>query len=68
VCYINKGGGTRSDEFTSMAKQLTEFCDGRRLTVVAVHLPGVMNIKTDKESREQSDAIDLLLSRSCSKC
>ena len=49
VCYINKGGGTKSDELTSVAKQFTEFCEERRLTVVAVHLPGVMNIEADRE-------------------
>ncbi len=49
MCYINKGGGTRS-----------EFCEERKLTVVAVHLLGVMNIEADKESRSQCDASDLL--------
>ena len=67
VCYIKKGWGTRSDEMTSVANQLTEFCEERRLTVVAVHLTGVMNIEADKESRSQSDASDLLLKRSVFK-
>lgn len=57
----------KSDELTSVAKQLTEFCEERRLTVVAVHLPGVMNIKVDRESRAQSDASDWLLNRSVFK-
>jgi hypothetical protein len=61
VLGLNKGGGARLDEMTSVANQLTEFCEERRLTVVAVHLPGVMNIKADKESRSQSDASELLL-------
>jgi hypothetical protein len=67
VCYINNGRGTKSDELTSVAKQLTEFCEERRLTVLAVHLPGVMNIEVDRESRAQSDASDWLLNRSVFK-
>ncbi len=63
VCYINKGGGTRSSNLTKIAKRLTEFCEHRNLTIEAVHLPGVMNIEADRESRSECDASDWLLNR-----
>lgn len=63
VCYINKGGGTRSAELTSIAKLLTSFCEQRELSVEAVHLAGVLNIDADRESRSTSDTSDWMLSR-----
>ncbi|KAI9552222.1 reverse transcriptase [Daphnia sinensis] len=40
------------------------FCEERKLSVEAVHLPGAMNEEADKESRSGSDASDWLLNRS----
>jgi hypothetical protein len=63
VCYINKGGGTRSSDLTKIAKRLTEFCEHRNLTIEAINLPGVMNIEADRESRSECDSSDWLLNR-----
>ena len=63
VCYINKGGGTRSSNLTKIAKRLTEFCEHLNLTIKAVHLPSVMNIEADRESRSECDSSDWLLNR-----
>ncbi len=48
VCYIKKGGGTRSSELTTTAKKLTEFCEMQNISIEAVHLPGVMNVEADR--------------------
>jgi ribonuclease HI len=63
VCYVNKGGGTRSSDLTKIAKWLAEFCEHQNLTIKAVHLPGVMNVEADRESRSECDASDWLLNR-----
>lgn len=47
VCYINKGGGTRSAELTSTAKLITYFCEQRQLSIEAVHLAGALVISWD---------------------
>jgi hypothetical protein len=36
VCYINRGGETRSSELTTTAKKLTEFCEMRNILIEAV--------------------------------
>jgi hypothetical protein len=33
ICYINKGGGTKSSELTAIAKKLTKFCEVRNITI-----------------------------------
>jgi hypothetical protein len=63
VCYINKGGGTKSTELTKIAKELTSFCEQREISIVATHLAGVLNIEADRESRATSDASDWMLDR-----
>ena len=67
VCYIDKGGGTKSSELTAIAKKLTEFCEVRNITIEAVHLPGVMNVEADRESRSECDSSDWILDRSVFK-
>ena len=64
VSYINKVGGTKSAELTGIAKELTNFCEQRRLSITANHLAGVLNIEADKESRAISDSSDWMLDRS----
>lgn len=61
VCYINKGGGTKSAELTAIAKSLSNFCEQRKLTIEADHLSGILNVKADKESRTECDASDWML-------
>jgi hypothetical protein len=58
VCYINKGGGTKSAGLTNIAKTLADFCEQRQLTIIAVYLAGELNIEADKESRSDTDSSD----------
>lgn len=63
VCYINKGGGTKSAELTKIAKEIASFCERQQLSIVANHLAGVLNVEADRESRAISDASDWMLDR-----
>jgi hypothetical protein len=58
VCYLNKGGGTRSKRLTDIAFQVVSWCEERQISLQAVHLPGILNSVADEESRARSDASD----------
>ena len=49
--YINKMGGTRSLILASLAKNLWEWCLERQIVLEAQHIPGILNIEADRESR-----------------
>ena len=56
VSYINNQGGTCSARLCDMAITLWEFCLKRKISISAVHLPGVDNSRADRLSRmENSD-------------
>ena len=47
----NGGGGVRSHRLFTITKEFWEFCLSRGITIIAEHLPGVLNQIADKESR-----------------
>ena len=51
VAYINHCGGTVSKQLRKIALQITEWCEVRNFTIQAVHLPGILNVVADAESR-----------------
>ena len=51
VSFINKQGGTSSARLCDMALDLWEFCIERKLSIVAVHIPGIKNTRADRLSR-----------------
>ena len=54
VCaYINKQGGTRSWDMFALTWHLFAFCHKNKVVLSARHVPGVMNLVTDKLSRSQ---------------
>ena len=67
ICYINKSGGTRSRRLSDLANRFSLFCEERKLSVEAVHLPGVLNVVADKEFRTSNDSSDWKLSSACFK-
>ena len=67
ICYINKSGGTRSRRLSDLANRFSLFCEERKLSVEAVHLPGVLNVVADKEFRTSDDSSDWKLSSTCFK-
>ena len=67
ICYINKSSGTRSKRLSDLANCFSLFCEERKLSVKAVHLPGVRNVVADKESLTSDDSSDWRLSFTCFK-
>ena len=49
--YINKMGGTKSLVLASLAKDLWEWCLDRQIVLEAQHIPGILNVEADRESR-----------------
>ena len=49
--YINKMGGTKSPVLARLALDLWEWCLHHNILIEAQYLPGVLNIRADRESR-----------------
>ena len=56
--YINKMGDTKSPVLASMALDLWEWCLHHNILLEARYLPGVLNIRADRESRVFLDQHD----------
>lgn len=63
VSYINKCGGTRSLSLTKIATDLSSWCERMGISLEAIHLPGVLNVIADQESRAGTDGSDWMLDR-----
>jgi hypothetical protein len=55
VCYVNRGGDTRSKSLSFLAGQISSWFE-THLTIHAGYLPGHLNVITDKESRTRPDS------------
>lgn len=62
VCYLNKGGGTKSRSLTSVAKSITAWCESRKISLEARHVPGLLNVVAHQECRAATDSSDWRLS------
>ena len=51
ISYVNHMGGTRSQALSQAACKLWQWCLSRGITLSAEHLPGVVNMIADQESR-----------------
>lgn len=49
--YINKLGGTGSQDLCALAVSLLQWCNGHGITLIAEHVPGVLNTLADSLSR-----------------
>jgi len=58
VAYINNMGGTVSPKLTDLAKDLWMWALSRDFTLTAEHIPGVVNVEADAESRSMKDRTD----------
>lgn len=58
VTYIDKLGGTVSPRLNHIVKELWLWCLNRDITVVAEHLPGVLNTIADEKFRVMKDRSD----------
>ena len=58
VAYINKMGGTDSKTLAKLAIDLWNWCLDHKIHMSAAHLPGILNLRADKESRVVTDPSD----------
>ena len=58
LTFINKMGGTTSRALASLSCDLWEWCLQRQITVSATHIPGILNVTADRESRYHLDSSD----------
>ena len=61
LTYINKFGGTVSQELNHLTKDLWLWCLDRNISLHATHLSGVQNVTADEESRVMKDRTDWML-------
>ena len=52
VCYLNAMGGTKSPHYNKRAKSVWMCCMQNYIWLTACHLPGVLNVEVDKNSRQ----------------
>ena len=64
VTYIQKMGGTRSQQLLKEARELWDFCLEKSILLSAEYLPGHLNVRADWESRNLSDSSDWRLEES----
>ena len=55
VAYVNNMGGMTSSECSKVARTIWEFCEKRKLWILATYIPGVDNEEADFMSRHFSD-------------
>ena len=61
IAYINKRGGTHSQQLSDLAIEVWEWCIARKITILAEHIPGRENKEADKESRKGADPSDWMI-------
>ena len=58
LVFINKMGGTKSRVLASLSRDLWQCCLQRHIRVSATHIPGILNVTADRESRFHLDSLD----------
>jgi ribonuclease HI len=61
MSYINKFGGVRSEQNHKIASEIWEWCENRRIWLIATYLNTKQNIVADQASREVVDSNDFEL-------
>lgn len=58
VCYLNRGGGTKSSRLSRVAEKILTWCEKRNVALQVSYVPGRLNTIADEESRQQLDSSD----------
>jgi hypothetical protein len=58
VHYVNKSGGSKSEELCRISSEIVAWCEPRTISVNAVYLPGAQNVIADRLSRAPPDSSD----------
>ena len=61
ISYVNKLGGTVSPRLKGILRDLWLWCINRNITLIAEHLPGILNTIADEESHVMKDQSDWML-------
>jgi hypothetical protein len=67
VHYIIKSGGTRSPALSAISADIVDWCEKRKLSneaIQLIHLPGVLNVLADQQSRMRNESSDWKLQES----
>ena len=64
VAYLNHGGGTKSTKCNKIAKQIWSWCEQREIWLFTTHVPGILNVEADFESRNFSENTEWMLNPS----
>ena len=60
--YVNKGGGVRSRKCDTVAKKIWDWAEDSSNWVTASYIPGKLNVRADRKSREFQDHLEWSLS------
>ena len=63
VAYLKHKGGTKSFECNEIANNIWRWCEGRKIWLTVSHVPGILNVKADFESRNFSDDTEWAVNR-----
>jgi hypothetical protein len=64
VAYLNNLGGTHSSQLFQLTLAIWEWCEKKRIFLIAQHIPGITNTAADIESRTTRDWNDRKLKTS----
>jgi hypothetical protein len=58
VAYLNSKGGSHSYQLLQLTLEIWNWCETKRLYLLAQHVPGKNNVVADEESRKMRDHND----------
>ena len=58
ISYLNKMGGTHCPQLLHLTLEIWDWCEKRKLFLLAQHIPGKINVEADAESRIKRDLND----------
>ena len=61
LVFMNRMGGTHSAHISDLAVEIRNWCICRNIMIHAAHLPGLENVRIDRESRHLADSSDWML-------
>lgn len=61
VAYVNKCGGTHSQSLSEITDRIVRWCEDRKISILASHLPGNSNFIADQQLRTTLDSSNWML-------
>ena len=63
VAYINKRGGSKSNQLTQLVLKIWELCQSHKIMLIAQYIPGIENVEADAESRQMNARTEWALAK-----